>query len=86
MSRSYKKAVFKMAAVPQSKATANQTVRNAKDIANGSSYKKLFESWEICDMCCDIQFDKIPCTWNKNLQKKFFKLKDAPHQTWKMWK
>jgi hypothetical protein len=31
------------------KRVANKTVRNAKDVGNNSSFKKQYESWDICD-------------------------------------
>ncbi len=31
------------------KRNASRVVRHSKDIANGSSYKKRYESWNICD-------------------------------------
>lgn len=31
------------------KKKANKTVRKEKDLPNGSSYKKTYQSWSICD-------------------------------------
>lgn len=57
MSRSYKKNAYctdgkggKHGGLPTSKRFANKAIRNHKEkIANGGSYKKIFETWEIRD-------------------------------------
>lgn len=50
MSRSYKKSsVCKQSADQTSKRKANKRIRRTKDIPNGSSYKKCYESWDISD-------------------------------------
>ena len=52
MSRSYKKFPFCKCenSCKSGKKFANKKVRrHKKEISNGRSYKKLYESWDICD-------------------------------------
>lgn len=50
MSRSHKKhPVITDKAQKWAKKDANKRIRNAKDIGNGSNYKKYYNSWNICD-------------------------------------
>ena len=52
MSRSYKKYPFCKCenSCKSGKKFANRKVRrHKKEISNGRSYKKLYESWDICD-------------------------------------
>lgn len=53
MSRSYKKNPWAtdhhVKSTKEKKKFANKKVRHSKHIPNGSSYKKLTESWDICD-------------------------------------
>lgn len=53
MSRSFRKAWvvdgYGSSWKKYAKNQANRKVRKAKDLPNGSSYKKVFESWDICD-------------------------------------
>jgi len=49
MSRSKKAPYWKQKATKKSKKSANVAVRQAKVVANGKSYKKHFESWNISD-------------------------------------
>lgn len=50
MSRSYKKTPgFVAKKIKFMKRQANKRVRRAKNVSNGSSYKKLFCSYDICD-------------------------------------
>ncbi|HAH17786.1 MAG TPA: hypothetical protein DCL29_02025 [Eubacterium sp.] len=52
MSRSYKKHPrVKDKNNKGMKKYANKKVRHTKDIPNGKAYKKVFESWDICDYC-----------------------------------
>lgn len=48
MSRSRRKPWIKDH-VPGGKRQANHKVRRTKDIANGKSYKKVYDSWSISD-------------------------------------
>ena len=50
MSRSYKKHPYSKDRPSKGmKKFANKKVRHTKDIPNGKAYKKVFESWDICD-------------------------------------
>ena len=50
MSRSRKKtAVWKQENDGFFKRWANVVVRHREDVSNGCEYKKLFETWSICD-------------------------------------
>jgi hypothetical protein len=54
MSRSFKKTpMIKLDNSSFGKKQANKRVRKF-DIANGSSYKKLYESYDICDYKCNF--------------------------------
>lgn len=50
MSRSKRKPYCKAVCDRKNKAIANRKIRNAKDIPQGSGYRKVFESWDICDI------------------------------------
>lgn len=52
MSRSYKKNPGYMDRNPHGKNQANRKVRHTQDISNGKAYKKLYESYGICDFGC----------------------------------
>ena len=50
MSRSYKKHLYeKQQNTKGLKKCANRRVRRAKNVPSGKAYKKLFQSWDICD-------------------------------------
>jgi len=50
MSRSRKKAPWIVDKKSKlAKRQANKRVRRTKNIANGKSFKKVYESWDICD-------------------------------------
>ena len=55
MSRSYRKNLIITdgqdggKARKMAKRRANKSVKHTKEISNGGSYKKEFESWNICD-------------------------------------
>jgi len=49
MSRSYKKVWGFVDRNPIGKKFANQKVRRTWDVPNGKSYKKLYDSYNICD-------------------------------------
>lgn len=51
MSRSYKKYPFvkDKSGSKHGKKFANKKVRHAKNLPNGKAYKKVYESWDICD-------------------------------------
>lgn len=63
MSRSKRKPIFKEGYKKPSKRilkqAANATVRNSKELAKGSYYKKVSESWDICDWVHDARWDNI---------------------------
>lgn len=64
MSRSYRKPIFKQGYgsrwKPKAKRQANRRVRIYDAyISNGSMYKKLFNSWDICDWRFDERFESI---------------------------
>ena len=68
MSRSYKKfPVCKQQANKDSKRFANKAVRRTKDIPNGGSYKKCFESYNICDWCYIWTKQDAIDDWNESL-------------------
>lgn len=57
MSRSRKKSFILKDQPPgkrHMKRQANRRVRHAKDIPDGKSYKRLYESWDICDYACEL--------------------------------
>lgn len=62
MSRSYKKYPYWKIekSCKKSKMFSNSKVRsylkNGKEIQNGKSYKKIYESWDICDCHNSISF------------------------------
>lgn len=50
MSRSYKKSPYVVDKKnKKDKRLANKKVRNTAWIANGMGYKKVYETWDICD-------------------------------------
>lgn len=49
MSRSYKFPMFKLKNDTFLKRLSNRIVRKYSTLSNGKSYKKVFNSWEICD-------------------------------------
>jgi hypothetical protein len=53
MARSYRKPVikdgYKSNWKPKIKQQANSTVRLQEDLPDGNAYKKVFNSWDICD-------------------------------------
>jgi hypothetical protein len=49
MSRSYKKVFGYVDRNPWSKKQANKKVRRTENISSGGSYKKVHESYDICD-------------------------------------
>ena len=53
LARSYRKPVavdgYKSKWKIKAKQLANRAVRLNKDLANGCAYKKVFNSWNICD-------------------------------------
>lgn len=49
MSRSYKKHLWTKDHNSGAKRTANRKVRHSKDIADGGSYRKIYEQYNICD-------------------------------------
>lgn len=65
MSNSYKKAVYKdgydSTWKPVMKRLANKAVRNYDGpIPDGSAYKRIFNSWNICDFVSDCRFGDEP--------------------------
>ncbi|MBQ5311342.1 MAG: hypothetical protein ILP19_04805 [Oscillospiraceae bacterium] len=53
MSRSYKKIpIHKEQNSKFCKSQANRRVRRTSDIAGGGSYRKVYDSWDICDWRC----------------------------------
>ena len=63
MSRSKRKPIFKDGYKSPGKAvakrSANKTVRNSKELAKGSHYKKEHCSWNISDFTFDCRWDNI---------------------------
>ena len=49
MSKSYKFPMFKLKNDTFLKRLSNKIVRKYPILSNGKSYKKVFNSWEICD-------------------------------------
>ena len=49
MSKSYKFPMFKLKNDTFLKRLSNKIVRKCSTLSNGKSYKKVFNSWEICD-------------------------------------
>ena len=64
MSRSYKKHPIitdhSVKITKWKKRLANKKVRNTKDIPKNKGYKKIYDSWDICDYT-------ISYTWNEYL-------------------
>ena len=52
MSRSYKKVLGWKVGSPSDKRLANQKVRRTKEVPNGGAYRKIYESYDICDQKC----------------------------------
>lgn len=75
MSRSYKKYPYWKIerSCKKSKKIANNKVRaylkTDKEIPNGNAYKKIFESWEICDYCSSITLKEWLKRWKDNKYK-----------------
>jgi hypothetical protein len=82
MSRSHKKAIVQGAACKDLKKVANHVVRQKPTVPQGKSYKKFFQSWDICDMRYDMRFEPQPY---RHWTRKLFKQKDK-NQFYKMWK
>lgn len=71
MSRSYKKSpVRKQPADQANKRAANRRVRRTKDIPNGGSYKKCYESWEISDWGWWSSKQDAINDWNESLSRR----------------
>ena len=49
MSRSHRKVYGYCDRNPYAKRLANKRVRRTKHLPNGKLYKKVFDSWDICD-------------------------------------
>ena len=45
---------------------ANKRVRKSKDIPNGKEYKKIYNSWDICDFKIPIDMEKENRFWRYN--------------------
>ena len=62
LSRSYKKPIikdgYKSKWKRKEKRFANSTVRNSEFVDDFGYYKKLSDSWDICDWICDLRFSK----------------------------
>ena len=62
MSRSWKKVWGFVDRSPTAKKYANKKVRRTQDVPNGKAYKKLYDSYNICDYAllvletCDIDW------------------------------
>ena len=72
MSRSYKKvAVSKDRGSRHTKrrfrckTLANRSVRRARGVMNGGRYKRLFDSWDICDWRCYLTETQLKDDWEK---------------------
>lgn len=76
MSRSYKKHPWATDNSDKKihKKIANRRVRRFnRDIANGKAYRKLYESWEICDwkwLCENPEEEKDYKSWYKYFKRK----------------
>lgn len=57
MSRSWKKTPGYLDRNPYNKNQANRKVRHTWDVPDGGSYKKIFESYNICDYACPFYTD-----------------------------
>jgi len=64
MSRSYKKYPCVKDRNPFAKMQANKLVRRTKDIPNGKSYRKIYDSWNISDYVFEITWGEY---WFKEL-------------------
>ena len=59
MSRSAKKPIYKDRAPKEIKRKAQRRVRKTdEEISSGSNYKKLFNSWDLCDFKFYVPKDK----------------------------
>lgn len=62
VSRSTRKPVakdgYKSKWKPRAKRRANKKVKQAKDVADGGAYKKVSNSWDICDF--KFELDDTP--------------------------
>lgn len=67
MSRSYRKFPGRKFNSPGMKNIANRKVRRYKgEIANGKGYKKLFDSWDICDFSWYQPREDAIANWYKD--------------------
>lgn len=60
MSRSYRKAIYtdgQSGYRKSKKRLASKAVRRHMDIQSGGAYKKVFNSWDICDWKFDERFE-----------------------------
>jgi hypothetical protein len=63
MSRSYRKPYFTETRKRWAKRKASKAVRRRKDLSDGASYKKVYESWNITDF-------RYECPYEKKLHRK----------------
>ena len=77
MSRSYRKPVatdgYGSKFKKKSKQLANRAVRIADDVADGANYRRLFNSWNICDYKFNYRFNNLKYRdehWYKKLRRK----------------
>lgn len=87
MSRSYKKEPVVTGRIKGMKKVANRKVRNFKgDINDGSSYRKVFESYDICDFAFRESYSDYKVRKNK-YQSMSFTCSDMTYYDWfKMYK
>jgi len=60
MSRSFRKNPIIKDSSKWAKQHANKVVRRTQDVSGGKNYKKVFESWDICDW--RIRYTLEECT------------------------
>lgn len=68
MSRSYKKKTILKDKNKGMKTIANRKVRNRKDIPSGMAYKKVFETYAICDWISFVSEEEYIDICYKNLE------------------
>ncbi len=70
MSRSYKKHPWvtdhHVKTTKEKKKFANKKVRRHEDLPNGSAYKKVSESWDICDYKWYWTWEEAKKDWEEN--------------------
>ena len=89
MSRSYKKIpMIKDANSRPGKSSANRKVRRAAVIANGGGYRKVYETWNICDYRHIETEEEFMAFWEKGGNgyiHRHCRTRKEAHRLWLKW-